>query len=112
MKTYEATVLLFFPNGRWRLCRPTAESHRMWNTPGCASTPWVAVLRGRAGCGSITRGGNPEGKAGQVMSGRELAGEDAGFDTGRPHMARVYDFWLDGKDNISQEERADFRDRV
>ncbi len=46
------------------------------------------------------------------MSGRELAGEDAGFDTGRPHMARVYDFWLDGKDNISQEERADFRDRV
>ena len=30
------------------------------------------------------------------------AGADVPFDTSRPHMARVYDFWLGGKDNISQ----------
>ena len=35
-----------------------------------------------------------------------------GFDVSVPHIARVYDYWLGGKDNISQEVRADFRNRV
>jgi S-adenosyl methyltransferase len=28
------------------------------------------------------------------------------FDTSRPHMARVYDFWLDGKDNYAADRAA------
>jgi hypothetical protein len=36
-----------------------------------------------------------------VTSGREPAGEGVVFDTSRPHMARVYDFWLGGKDNYA-----------
>jgi len=28
---------------------------------------------------------------------------DVKIDTGVPHIARVYDYWLGGKDNISQE---------
>ncbi|MGH3280921.1 MAG: SAM-dependent methyltransferase [Trebonia sp.] len=32
-------------------------------------------------------------------------------DTSRPHTARMYDYFLGGKDNISQEVRADFRNR-
>lgn len=31
----------------------------------------------------------------------EPTGEDVTFDTSRPHMARVYDFWLGGKDNYA-----------
>ena len=31
----------------------------------------------------------------------------AKLDTGVPHIARVYDYCLGGKDNISQEVRAD-----
>jgi hypothetical protein len=41
--------------------------------------------------------------------------EDHAFpriDTTRAHPARIYDSWLGGKDNISQEVRADFRNRV
>ena len=34
------------------------------------------------------------------------------IDTSRPHPARTYDYFLGGKDNISQEVRADFRNRV
>ena len=34
------------------------------------------------------------------------------FDTSVAHQARMYDYVLGGKDNISQEERADFRNRV
>jgi hypothetical protein len=29
--------------------------------------------------------------------------EHPGFDTSVAHVARVYDYWLGGKDNISQE---------
>jgi hypothetical protein len=36
-----------------------------------------------------------------VTSGHEPAGEGVLFDTNRAHMARVYDFWLDGKDNYA-----------
>ena len=36
-----------------------------------------------------------------MASGSELAGGDVSFDTSRPHMARVYDFWLGGKDNYA-----------
>jgi hypothetical protein len=35
------------------------------------------------------------------MSGDEPAGEGVPFDTSRPHMARVYDVWLGGKDNFA-----------
>ncbi len=34
------------------------------------------------------------------------------FDTTKAHQARVYNYLLDGKDNISQEVRAVFRNRV
>lgn len=58
-------------------------------------------LRVPAGRGRITRGGNPARKAGQVASSQEPADERVRFDTSRAHMARVYDFWLDGKDNYA-----------
>jgi S-adenosyl methyltransferase len=35
-----------------------------------------------------------------------------GLDTSVAHQARVYDYWLGGKDNISQEVRADFCDHA
>ena len=35
-----------------------------------------------------------------------------GFDTSVAHQARMYDYLLGGKDNISQEVRADFGNRV
>ncbi|MGH3187324.1 MAG: SAM-dependent methyltransferase [Streptosporangiaceae bacterium] len=35
-----------------------------------------------------------------MTSGGEPAGEGVPFDTSRPHMARVYDFWLGGKDHF------------
>jgi hypothetical protein len=34
------------------------------------------------------------------------------FDTSVAHQARGYDYLLGGKDNISQEVRADFRNRA
>ena len=34
------------------------------------------------------------------------------FDTTMANQARVYDYLLGGKDNISQEVRADFRNRA
>ncbi|MGH3169359.1 MAG: SAM-dependent methyltransferase [Trebonia sp.] len=39
------------------------------------------------------------------------AGGDPAFDASVSHHARVYNYWLGGKDNISQEVRADFRNR-
>jgi S-adenosyl methyltransferase len=36
-----------------------------------------------------------------VTSDREPAGKGPSLDASRPHMARVYDFWLDGKDNYA-----------
>ena len=42
----------------------------------------------------------------------ETAARVRGLDTSVAHPARVYDYLLGGKDNISQEVRADFRDRV
>jgi hypothetical protein len=36
-----------------------------------------------------------------VTSDREPAGKGPSLDATRPHMARVYDFWLDGKDNYA-----------
>ena len=38
--------------------------------------------------------------------------DPSAFDTSRAHQARVYDYLLGGQDNISQEVRADFRNRV
>jgi len=36
------------------------------------------------------------------MGGQEPAGEQVPLDTSVPHIARVYDYWLGGKDNIAQ----------
>ena len=40
-------------------------------------------------------------KAGRVTGEQESAGGSVPFDTNRAHMARVYDFWLGGKDNFA-----------
>jgi S-adenosyl methyltransferase len=47
----------------------------------------------------MTRDRNAAGKAGHVTSGEEPMGKGVPFDTSQPHMARVYDFWLGGRDN-------------
>ena len=36
-----------------------------------------------------------------MTSDRESAAKGPSLDASRPHMARVYDFWLDGKDNYA-----------
>jgi hypothetical protein len=36
------------------------------------------------------------------LSGAVLAAMTSGFDTSVPNMARVYNYWLGGKDHISQ----------
>ena len=50
---------------------------------------------------TMTRDGNAAGKAGTVTSGQEPVDKGVPFDTSRAHMARVYDFWLGGKDNFA-----------
>jgi hypothetical protein len=42
-----------------------------------------------------------------VTGGREPASESVTLNTSVPHIARVYDYWLGGKDNISQVVAAD-----
>jgi hypothetical protein len=37
-----------------------------------------------------------------LISSPDDLGEPPAFDTGTAHIARVYDYWLGGKDNISQ----------
>jgi hypothetical protein len=49
----------------------------------------------------LPRSGKPTGKGGLVTSGHEQADEHVPFDTSTAHMARVYDFWLGGKDNFA-----------
>ena len=48
--------------------------------------------------------------------GQEVSGSGAGpvlFDTSVAHVARVYDYWLGGKDNFAAEiGRASCRERV
>ena len=41
-----------------------------------------------------------------MTGGREAAGEDVGLDTSVPHIARVYDYWLGGKDNFAADRAA------
>jgi S-adenosyl methyltransferase len=41
-----------------------------------------------------------------VTSVHEPASEGVSFDTGKAHMARVYDFWLGGKDNYAVDRVA------
>jgi S-adenosyl methyltransferase len=40
------------------------------------------------------------------MAGQEPAGEQAPLDTSVPHIARVYDYWLGGKDNFAVDRAA------
>jgi hypothetical protein len=49
----------------------------------------------------MARDAKAAGKAGTVTSGEEPADKAVPFDTSRAHMARVYDFWLGGKDNFA-----------
>jgi len=41
-----------------------------------------------------------------MTDGPEPGGRTAEFDTGVPHIARVYDFWLGGKDNYAADREA------
>jgi trans-aconitate methyltransferase len=64
-------------------------------------------LRGLAGHGSITRDTNRaedgirRDEGDQVTSNQDSPGDGVEFDASRAHMARVYDFWLGGKDNYA-----------
>jgi hypothetical protein len=49
----------------------------------------------------LPRNGAAAREAALVTSGQDPAGGGVPFDTTRPHMARVYDFWLGGKDNYA-----------
>src|SRR5215472_11362223 len=40
------------------------------------------------------------------MGGPEPGSGTVPFDTGVPHIARVYDYWLGGKDNFAADRRA------
>ena len=40
------------------------------------------------------------------MGGQEPAGQSVPFDTSVPHIARVYDYWLGGKDNFAADREA------
>ena len=40
------------------------------------------------------------------MGGQEPAGKSVPFDTSVPHIARVYDYWLGGKDNFEADRVA------
>ena len=40
------------------------------------------------------------------MDGQDPAEEIARFDTSTPHIARVYDYWLGGKDNFAADRAA------
>ena len=40
------------------------------------------------------------------MGGSEPAGEQGRLDTSAPHIARVYDYWLGGKDNFAADRAA------
>ena len=40
------------------------------------------------------------------MGGQEPASESVPFDTSVPHIARVYDYWLGGKDNFASDRAA------
>ena len=40
------------------------------------------------------------------MGAQEPAGKNVPFDTSVPHIARVYDYWLGGKDNFAADRAA------
>ena len=40
------------------------------------------------------------------MGGQEPASERVPFDTSTPHIARVYNYWLGGKDNFAADRAA------
>ena len=40
------------------------------------------------------------------MGGQEPADQSVPFDTSVPHIARVYDYWLGGKDNFAADRAA------
>src|SRR5215472_5614443 len=49
--------------------------------------------------------GSP-GKGGRRMGEPEHDDHSAGLDTSVPHIARVYDYWLGGKDNYAADRKA------
>ena len=46
------------------------------------------------------------GGSAKRMGGQEPAGKNGPFDTSVPHIARVYDYWLGGKDNFEADRVA------
>src|SRR5580693_2864028 len=53
----------------------------------------------------MTAAGSAGGSA-KRMGGQEPAGKSVPFDTSVPHIARVYDYWLGGKDNFEADRVA------
>jgi hypothetical protein len=45
-------------------------------------------------------------RVGRMTGGQGAAGEGAGLDTSVAHIARVYDYWLGGKDNFAADRAA------
>jgi S-adenosyl methyltransferase len=45
-------------------------------------------------------------KSGRMMGEPEPGGQGVALDTGVPHIARVYDYWLGGKDNFAADRQA------
>jgi S-adenosyl methyltransferase len=84
------TTLATGPDGGTLLGAP-APGGRL-RDGGCAGGRW----RGKLGCGfgGFLRGG------GTVMGVPKRDSGTVKLDTGVPHIARVYDYWLGGKDNF------------
>jgi S-adenosyl methyltransferase len=46
------------------------------------------------------------GRQARRMGGQEPASDRVPFDTSTPHIARVYNYWLGGKDNFAADRAA------
>jgi S-adenosyl methyltransferase len=66
-----------------------------WLSPGCEGPRAAQGLPGTGIPAVAAEGGA------RLTSGHEPADGDVPLDPGQPHMARVYDFWLGGKDNYA-----------
>src|SRR5207247_10522774 len=78
--------------------------------PPCSCTDrTIPGLHSIAGCGRLTGDTEPEhqpeGRSG-MMGGLEPEGANVSVDTSVPHIARVYDYWLGGKDNFAVDRAA------
>src|SRR5580692_7186884 len=74
-----------------------AHTRTARTVPGCTRLQSARGLPGRDV--------KPEGRPG-MMGGLEPQGESVSVDTSVPHIARVYDYWLGGKDNFAVDRTA------